>query len=156
MCSQVGHGEEASEDQEPAFGSDDFFSRILARATRDFFREMAAVGIGSRALTARINPLAWMVLNLEAISRERLEILPEHALAFAMVDACCMMTWMMSLSACLPSRAPWLTLPFSRILFLPGSLCVRPSRLRHASRLLDDDLPTSRGDCRHECIHACT
>ena len=108
MRSQIGHVEGRSEGKDLVFGSDAFFSRILAGATSGFFSAMASVGVGSRTLTARINPLAWMVLNFEDISREQLEILPEHALAFAMVRACWMMTWMTtSLLYLLASQLRW-------------------------------------------------
>lgn len=108
MRSQIGHVEERSEGKDLLFGSDAFFSHILAGATSGFFRSMASVGVSSRTLTARINPLAWMVLNFEDISRDRLEILPEHALAFAMVRACWMVTRMtMSLLSLLASQLQW-------------------------------------------------
>ena len=125
MRSQIGHVEGRSEGKDLVFGSDAFFSRILAGATSGFFSAMASVGVGSRTLTARINPLAWMVLNFEDISRERLEILPAHALAFAMVCACWMMTWMTtSLLYLLASQLRWTHLMaiMARIVYLVSKL----------------------------------
>lgn len=65
------------------FGSDLFFSVMLEEQLKNSTVRKMCLG---EAIQARIDPIAHVLYHLDGISQRKLELLPEHVLAFAMVS----------------------------------------------------------------------